>query len=132
MRGIPMNGLKEEKMLQILGNTNQELIATKAEGLLTTKDYQKVRPFFHNAASMKKKVSWYFEMGHFKGWEAQSFWEDLMTDGHMKEIDKVALIGVKEWNELIMSFLKKQSGPEIRSFEKGKKALALKWLSDNT
>lgn len=119
-------------MLQILGNTNQELIATKAEGLLTTQDYQKVHPFFHNAANMKKKVSWYFEMDHFKGWEAQCFWEDLIVDGHLKDIERIALIGLKEWFALIAVIFKKLSGVEIRFFEKSKKALALKWLSGKT
>ena len=121
--------IKRRKMLQILGNTNEELIATKVEGLLTTKDFQKIRPFFHNAASRKKKIGWYFEMDHFKGWEAQCFWEDLAANGHMKEIEKVALIGKEEWNELITSVLKELSGSEVRSFDKSKKVVALKWLS---
>ena len=52
-------------MLQILGFTENNIIATKAEDNLTETDIQKIHPLIHNIVNSGQKVRWYFEMENF-------------------------------------------------------------------
>lgn len=52
-------------MFQILEYTENNIIATKAEKLLTTRDYEKIHPIIHNILNSGQKVRWYFEFIHY-------------------------------------------------------------------
>ena len=49
-------------MLELLAFTHDNIIATKADGILQKNDYEKIRPLIHNIICMNKKVRWYFEL----------------------------------------------------------------------
>lgn len=49
-------------MLQILAETEDNLIATKANNKLTKMDYDKLLPLLFNKLNQYNKIRWYFEM----------------------------------------------------------------------
>lgn len=60
-------------MLQILEQTQGNVIATRALGKLTASDYAILLPVLKNRLQSYQKIRWYFEMEEFKGWESKAF-----------------------------------------------------------
>lgn len=67
-------------MLQLLGLTQKNIIATKANDLMGIKDYKKIHPLIHNIINAGKKVRWYFEMDDCSHSNAIGFWEDALLE----------------------------------------------------
>ncbi len=62
-------------MIQILEQTQGNIIATKATEKFTSKDYEKLLSILRNTLKEHEKIRWYFEMENFEGWELKAFWE---------------------------------------------------------
>lgn len=117
-------------MLQVLGFTKDNLIATKAEGNLSEKDIQKIHPLIHNIISKGEKVRWYFEMGKFTGYELQAFWEDAKMDlSHASDYEKIAMVGEQKWQDWITQFMKPFTQADIQYFNLSNKYKAQVWIS---
>ena len=116
-------------MLQILGETTENLIATKATGKLTETDYNKLLPLLNNKVDQYRKISWYFEMEDFEGWKVKAFWEDVKFDAkHANDFEKVAMVGEKKWEEWMTDLMKPFTSADVRFFDISKKKEALKWI----
>ena len=111
-------------MLQILEQTENNIIATKAEV-----DYKKLLPLLKNALDKHSKIRWYFEMVDFEGWELKAFWEDVKFDTkHANDFDKVAMVGEKKWEEKMSDLMGFFSSGEVKYFDISEKETAFKWI----
>ncbi|WP_339750792.1 STAS/SEC14 domain-containing protein [Algoriphagus yeomjeoni] len=116
-------------MLQILEQTENNIIATKASGKLTEVDYKKLLPLLKNALDKHSKIRWYFEMVDFEGWELKAFWEDVKFDAkHANDFDKVAMVGEKMWEEKMSDLMGFFSSAKVKYFDISDKEAALKWI----
>ena len=116
-------------MLQILGFTHHNIIASKAEGQLKGHDMEKINPLVHNIVASGQKIRWYFEMVNFTGWNAKGLWEDLKMDlEHASNYEKIAMVGEKKWQDWITQFMKPFTSAEIRYFDVADKAAARAWI----
>ncbi|MDT0687378.1 STAS/SEC14 domain-containing protein [Salegentibacter sp. F188] len=116
-------------MLQILGQTEGNLIATRATENLTEADYDKLLPLLNNIVEKYKKIRWYFEMEGFEGWTPKAFWKDLKFDvQHANDFEKVAMIGDKKWEKWMTDLMKPFTSAEVKFFDLEEKEIAKKWI----
>lgn len=105
-------------MLQILEQTEGNLVTTKATGKLTEADYNKLLPLQHNIMKKYQIIRWYFEMEDFEGWKPKAFWKNLKFDvQHANDFEKVAIIGGKKKEEWMAGLMKPFTSAEIKFFE---------------
>lgn len=117
-------------MLQVLGFTKDNIIATKANGNLSEQDVRKIHPLIHNIIDRGQKVRWYFEMEKFTGYELQAFWEDAKMDlTHANDYEKIAMVGEKEWQNWITQFMRPFTQADIQYFDLSEKEKAKAWIS---
>lgn len=116
-------------MLQILGQTQDNIIATKAMGKLTKSDYASLLPVLINRLQTYKKIRWYFEMENFQGWELKALWQDVKFDvQHANDFERIAMVGEKKWQEWITDLMKPFTNAEIAFFELKDRDIALEWI----
>ena len=116
-------------MLQILEQSEGNVIATKATGKLTKTDYDKLLPVLHERLRQYKKLRWYFEMENFEGWELKAFWEDVKFDAqHANDFEKIAMVGEKKWQEWMTDLMKPFTSAEIKYFDLSQTHEAMRWI----
>ncbi len=123
-------------MLQLLDLTQKNIIATRANDLLGLKDYEKIHPFIHNIINAGEKVRWYFEMDDGSISNSTGFWEDgvievnygKMTFTHSEDIEKIAIVGNKKWENWMRSVMKPFSKASIKYFDMPDKERAIEWI----
>ena len=70
-------------------------------------------------------------MHNFHGWTAGGLWEDIKFDvKHFNDIERVAFVGDKKWEEWMSKFCKPFTTAKIRFFEEKKKDDARAWLEE--
>lgn len=118
-------------MIQILEQTPDNIIATKATGKLTEADYNKLLPLLNNKIEQYRKIRWYFEMENFDGWELKAVWEDVKFDTkHANDFDKVAMVGEKKWEEWMTDLMKPFTSAEVKYFDSSQKEEAMQWIKN--
>ncbi|HET8839026.1 MAG TPA: STAS/SEC14 domain-containing protein [Flavobacteriaceae bacterium] len=116
-------------MIQILEQTQGNIIATKATGKLTQTDYDKLLPLLNDKLGKYPKIRWYFEMEDFEGWDPKAFWEDVKFDfKHAADFDKVAMVGEKKWEEWMADLMKPFTAAEVKYFDAVQREEAIKWI----
>jgi len=87
-------------MIEILPESSNNLLVTKATGKLTTEDYEKIWiPALEAILKNNKKirVACWLPPG-FEGWEAGAIWDDAKFGiKHRNDMEKMAIIGGPEW-----------------------------------
>ncbi len=120
-------------MIQILGQTSGNIIATKATEKLTEADYNKLLPILNNILKQHSKFRWYFEMENFDGWELKTFWEDVKCDArHANEFEKVAMVGKKKWEKWMADLMTLFASAEVRYFDLSQKEEAMQWIKNSS
>lgn len=121
--------IKTSEMIQILAETQGNLICTKATEKLTRKDYDKLLPLLINVLKQYEKIRWYFEMEDFKGWELKALWEDVKFDiQHANDFEKIAMVGEKKWQQWMTGMMKLFTKAEVKFFEFTERNIALEWI----
>lgn len=119
-------------MLQILHQSQGNIVATKVTGKVTGIDYLKLLPLLNDRFRQYEKIRWYFEMENFTGWNLTVFWEDVKFDlRHAKDFERIALVGDKAWQEWMTSFMQPFNNAQIEFFEVGHRELAWEWITSN-
>lgn len=116
-------------MIQILEGTRPDVVSTKAMGKLTKEDYDKLIPVLRKKLDEHDKIRWYFEMEKFEGWEPKAAWEDAKFDiKNATNLEKVAMVGGKQWEEALTKLMKPFTTAEVKYFETAEKQEAIKWI----
>jgi hypothetical protein len=70
-----------------------------------------------------------FDMTDFHGWEASAAWEDFKFGiKHFSDIERLAMVGEKQWQHGMATFFKPFTKAEVRYFDHADHAEAGKWL----
>ena len=73
-----------------------------------------------------------FDMTDLHGWTAGALWEETkFAMHHFRDIDRLAMVGDKKWQEGMATFCKPFTKATIRYFDHGDAAEARKWLSES-
>ena len=116
-------------MIQILDETEGNVVATRASGKLQKSDYDIILPVLQEKEKEYKKISWYFEMEDFEGWDLTAAWRDLKFDfKHANQLEKIAMVGAKDWEEKLTKLMKPFTSAEVKFFNSNEKEIAKKWI----
>lgn len=117
---ITLNELKDGKIIEMA-----------VTGRLTDADYQHFTPEFERMANRHKKIRLLFEMSQFHGWDVKAAWDDLKLGmKHYGDVERLAMIGEKKWQQWMAQFSKPFTTAEVRYFDKIDAPAARAWLEE--
>jgi hypothetical protein len=114
-------------------DTNRDsIIEIQLSGKLTTENYRQFVPDMERHIGQEGKVRLLVEMHDFHGWDPGALWEDIKFDfKHFNDIERIAFVGEKKWQELMSSFCKPFTGAKVKFFHPGESAKAYEWLAED-
>ena len=114
--------------VQVTNQQGDRIIEVATTGKLTRDDYDTFVPVIES--EMKKgKVKILFSMHDFSGWDAGALWEDIKFDmKHFGEIERLAMVGEKKWEEGMAWFCKPFTTAKISYFDHAEIDAARSWL----
>ena len=115
---------------------NREVIAgnrvlvVRASGKLSKEDYEQFIPAVESLINEQSKIRLLFVMHDFHGWEAGALWEDIKFDlKHFADIERLAIVGEKRWEEWMAAFCRPFTSAEIRYFDQSQADEANSWIA---
>ena len=106
-----------------------QLLEVHVSGKLAHEDYLQFAPEFERLIKQHGKLRVLFDMTDFHGWEADSLWDDIkMEMNHFSDIDRLAMVGDREWEKQMSLFCRPFTNATIRYFETTKATEARAWL----
>lgn len=110
---------------------NGKLLVIHVSGTLNKDDYTVFVPAFERLVKEHGKLRVLFDMSDFHGWDIGAAWEDLKFGvDHFSDIERMAMLGDKKWQEGMAIFAKPFTKAEVRYFDHAKAAEARKWLDE--
>ena len=117
--------------IQLNEENGGKLLAVQVSGKLAKADYEHFVPKFEQLVRQHGKLRVLFDMTGFHGWEASALWEDIKFDiQHFADIEKLAMVGEKKWQQGMATFCKPFTKATIRYFDHAEAAEARKWLAE--
>ena len=97
----------------------------KVSGKLTKEEYAELVPAWEEMIERHGRLRLLFQMEpEFTGWEPLAAWDDAkFSVSHRNDIEKVALVGAKKWNEIVAKVGKLLVNSEVKFFEEADAAL---------
>lgn len=106
------------------------LAKVEVSGKLTKEDYEVFRPLIESLIDKHGKIRILFEMSNFHRWDAGALWEDIKFDSkHYSDIEKLAMVGEKKWEEWMAKICRPFTTAEIKYFDASEKAEAEAWIA---
>lgn len=107
-----------------------KLLAVHVNGTLAKADYEHFVPEFERLVGLHGKLHVLFDMTGFHGWTVGALWEDTkFAMHHFRDIDRLAVVGEKKWQEGMATFCKPFTKATVKYFDHADAAEARKWLS---
>lgn len=117
--------------IQLNEENGGQLLAVHVSGTLAKEDYEYFVPEFERLVQQHGKLRLLFDMTDFHGWEVAALWEDTkFAIKHFADIERIAMVGEKKWQQGMATFCKPFTKATIQYFDHGDDAEARKWLSD--
>jgi hypothetical protein len=108
-----------------------KVLNVRVSGKLTKEDYARFVPEFEKLIGQHGKIRVLFEMDDFHGWDVAALWEDIKLDfKHWGDIERIAMVGDKAWQEGMSFFCKPFTSAEIRYFAHHEADRAREWISE--
>jgi hypothetical protein len=108
------------------------VLEVRVTGKLTKEAYQKFVPAVDAQIKEYGKLRILFLMQDFHGWTAGAMWEDLKFDlKHWKDIERLAIVGDKKWENGMAAFCKPFTKATIRYFDAAQIEEARQWLESD-
>jgi hypothetical protein len=116
--------------LEIKSENGGKLLVVHLTGKLHRDDYQRLGPAVEQAIQQHGKVRMLVEMRNFHGWDMAALWEDVKFDiKHFRDIERLALVGDKTWEQGMATFCKPFTTATIRYFPVEQAAAAREWIA---
>jgi hypothetical protein len=117
--------------IQLNAENGGKLLVVHVSGKLVKADYAHLVPEFERLIAQHGKLRMLFDMTGFHGWEIGAMWEDLKLGiNHFSDIEKLAMVGEKQWQHGMATFCKPFTGAAVRYFDHADAAEARKWLAE--
>ena len=115
--------------IQISEDNGGKVFSVHVSGKLAKADYERFVPEFERLVQQHGKMRMMFDMTDFHGWEISALWEDTkFAMHHFDDIERIAMVGEKRWQQGMASFCKPFTKATIRYFDHADAAEAGKWL----
>jgi hypothetical protein len=118
-------------MIQMLDGFGPTVLALKLSGRLHDEDYDRFVPMVDDAVTKHGKVRMFVEFEDFHGWSLHALWDDIVfAASHCEEIERIALVGEKTWQEWMAKVCKPFTGADVRYFDRADIAAARMWIDE--
>lgn len=108
------------------------VLEVSVSGKLTHDDYQHFVPAFERLVTRHGTIRVLFEMTDFHGWEAAALWDDMKFDlKHFSDIERLAMVGDKQWEKGMSVFCRPFTTATIRYFDRAALEEARTWLASD-
>jgi demethylmenaquinone methyltransferase/2-methoxy-6-polyprenyl-1,4-benzoquinol methylase len=107
-----------------------KILEARVSGKLTHGDYKRFVPEFGRLVKQHGKINVLFEMVGFQGWKAAALWDDIKFDlKHLAGIERLAMVGEKQWQKGMSKFCRPFTTAWIRYFDRSEISEARAWLA---
>ena len=118
-------------MIEVLNSPNESVLGFKLSGFLHDEDYKTFVPLVDDAIANEGKVRILAHFHDFKGWDAHALWDDIkFSSTHCTKIDRIALVGEKEWEKWMAPVCKPFTMAKIQYFDVHEIDAAWSWLGE--
>ena len=118
--------------IQLTEKNGGKVLEVQVSGKLVHEDYKHFVPEFERLVKENGKIRVLFEMTDFHGWEGGALWDDIKFDlKHFSDIERLAMVGDKQWEKGMSVFCKPFTTAKIRYFDRAAIAEARAWLEQN-
>jgi hypothetical protein len=115
--------------LQLKEELSGKVLVVQVSDKLTREDYERFVPEVKRLITDHGKIRVLFDMREFRGWNAGALWEDIKFSlGHFNDIERLAMVGEKKWQEWMAAFCKPFTIAEIRYFDQTESDQAQEWI----
>jgi len=118
-------------MIEVLPDSEGNILILKAVSKLTDKDYKEVLiPRLESIIHAYGKARLLLDMGDkFHGWEAEALWDDARFGlTHRNDFEKMGVIGGPKWVEWGLKLAAMIMSGEIRSYAPLERPEAMRWI----
>ena len=106
-----------------------KILVIHVTGKLAKKDYGHLVSEFKRLVRLHGRLRVLFDMTGFHGWNAAAMWEDIKFDiKHFVDIERLAMVGDRQWQHFMAIFFKPFTNAESRYFDHADLVKARKWL----
>ncbi|MCK9605368.1 MAG: STAS/SEC14 domain-containing protein [Methylomonas sp.] len=117
--------------IQLSEENHGKLLIVQVSGKLVAADYQYFVPEFERLVSQHGRLRLLFDMTDFHGWELSAAWEDFKFGiEHFADIDRLAMVGDRQWQHGMAIFCKPFTKAMVRYFEQAAADAARSWLAE--
>lgn len=103
-------------------------VAVRVSGRLVEDDYKHFVPKVDRLVQRYGKLRLLFDLTDFHGWEAGALWDEVKLDmKHFADIERLAIVGDRQWEREMTTFFKPFTQATIRYFDVVDEAEARKW-----
>ncbi len=118
-------------MFEKLSESSGNVIGYKATGKVTAADYEKLEPEVEDIVTQNGNIRMLFDL-EFDAMTVKAMESDLAFGRKFhKNIDKLALVGDKKWEEWMTSMANKLFAHEAKHFHTADMDAAWAWLREN-
>ncbi len=118
-------------MIEQLPSPSEKILGFKLSEKLHDADYKTFVPVIDAAVAKHGKVRILAQFHDFKGWDLHALWDDVkFSTMHCFQIERIALVGDKEWEEWMAKVCKPFTMAKIKYFDAADVAAAWAWLQE--
>jgi len=111
---------------------NGKVLWIRLTGKLGKDDYETFVPEVERLIREHGKIRVLMVMEDFHGWGPGGLWEDVKFDlKHFRDIERLAMVGEKKWQEGMAAFCKPFTSAEIRYFGHDELDQARAWIAQD-
>lgn len=115
--------------VQLKEELGGRLVKVHVSDKLNKEDFERFVPEVERLITDHGRVRVLFDMQEFRGWNVGGLWEDVkFSVNHFNDVERVAMVGERKWQEWMASFCKPFTTAEIRYFEPNEADQAHDWL----
>ena len=119
--------------LQIMENNSGNILQLDVSGKFVATDFQTLESTFQRLVKQYGKIRVLLRMHDFHGWEPVAFWDEVKFDlKHFSDIERLAMVGDKQWEKFLGVFGRPFTAAEIRYFDKSALPDAHAWIERNS
>ena len=117
---------------RLIEKNGGKVLEVAVSGKLTRGDYEQFIPAFERLVKQRGKIRVLFEMTNFHGWGAAALWDDIKFDlKHFSDIERLAMVGDKQWEQGMSVFCRPFTTATIRYFDRSAIEDARNWLASD-
>ena len=118
-------------MIEKLAESEGNIIGYRMSGKLHHEDYERFVPEVEATMAAHGPIRFFAEFQNFHGWDAQALWDDIKFDvKHAVDMERIALVGEKEWEKWMATICKPFTAAEIRYFDAHERDAAWAWIKE--